>query len=395
MPDFPMMPIAGMNNVADDAALYIGGDSPRLYARDITNFDISASGKATLRPGTLQVSNTGFRNLWQSPIHRDVFGTLGDKWVRIDPYNWSHEVLADVGEGDVSHELLNNVVAVAAPAGLFEFNGQAARRLTLDTPAPPLVVAGDGALEAGTYGVSVAWLIGGIESAPSRIAFIDLPSASALEITLPLCMQAGITAARLYLTQRDGGQLRMAGDYPINSPTIRVPLLPKPGRVAAFQHLEPMPTGKWLKYWRGRLLVAQSNVLRWSEALAYHLHDARHSFVQLPQRITFVQPVDGGVWVGQADHVVFLRGAAPSELTIERKASRAPVPGSAMSAPAEIMGELAQGGGAVAVWLADNGYVAGTASGALVELHLGKLKGISGRAGTSVVLDRRLVTAVT
>ncbi|MGY2498914.1 hypothetical protein, partial [Klebsiella pneumoniae] len=94
----------------------------------------------------------------------------------------------------------------------------------------------------------------------------------------------------------------------------------------------------YLKYWRGRLLIANGNVLRWSEALAYHLHDERHGFVQMPQRITFVQPVDGGIWVGQVDHVAFLAGAEPGALSLSRKASRAPIPGSAILVPAEVVG---------------------------------------------------------
>jgi hypothetical protein len=57
-------------------------------------------------------------------------------------------------------------------------------------------------------------------------------------------------------------------------------------------------------------------------------------------------------------------------------------------------GDLTAGGNAAAVWLAENGYVAGTASGALVEVQAGVLKGISARSGTSVVFGRRLVTAV-
>lgn len=79
-----------------------------------------------------------------------------------------------------------------------------------------------------------------------------------------------------------------------------------------------------------------------------------------------------------------------------RKTARAPVPGSAILVDADTLGgELSQGGGATAVWLAENGYVVGTATGQLVELHSGVMRGISAQSGTSVVLERRLITAVT
>jgi len=395
MDDISLMPLAGMNNVAEDAAMHRGGDSPRVFLRDAVNVDISPAGKASIRQGERLVSATPYRDVWQSPLHRDVFGRLGDDWVKIDPATWTHEVLAALGEG-VSHTVLNNLVCAAGPGGLFTYDGAQARRLTLDTPAAPMLAAGAGALEPGTYGAAVAWLRGTLESATSALASLEVPAAGALDITVPLCLDPTVTGVRLYLTRQNGGELLRAGDWPAGTTTIGVPLLPVLGAPAQFRHLAPMPTGSFLAYWRGRLLTAKANVLRWSEAMAYHLHDERHGFVQAPQRITFVQPVDGGIWIGQRDHVAFLRGAAPGELVLERKASRAPVPGSATLVPPDVLGgDLTAGGSAAAVWLAENGYVAGTASGALMELHAGVLRGITGQAGTSVVLDRRLLTSVT
>ncbi|ASZ72168.1 TPA: hypothetical protein L4942_000176 [Pseudomonas aeruginosa] len=390
-----LVPLAGINNVAEDAALQRGGESPRLYVRDAVNIDLSPAGKAQLRASARQVTDQPFRQLWQSPLHGDAFGALGDQWGKVDPHSWTFEPLAQIGEGDLSHEVLNNRVCVAGTAGIFTYDGAQAERLTLDTPAPPLLVAGAGSLSQGTYGAAVAWLRGPQESAPSLIAFADVTDAGALEVTFPLCLDASVTGARLYLTRANGGELLLAGDYPLGAATLILPTLPELGRPAQFRHLSPMPTGKHLAYWRGRLLTARANVLRFSEALAYHLHDERYGFVQMPQRITFVQPVDGGIWVGQVDHVAFLDGADPASLSVSRRASRAPVPGSAVLVPAEVVGTNASPDGSpVAVWLAENGYVMGTSSGAIAEVHAGVLAGITGRAGTSVVFDRRLLTAV-
>jgi len=390
--DTPIMPLAGINNVGEDAAL----QGERLFVRDALNVNVTPAGKAEIRPGARLVTAQRYRNLWQSPLHGDTFATLGTDWVKVDPSTWLHRVLAAVGDGDAAYEVLNNQVVVAAPAGIFTFDGSVAQRLTLDTPAPPFVMAESGSLPAGTYGVAVAWLRGAQESAQSEIAFTEVGDAGALSVTLPMCLDASVTGARLYLTRQNGGELLLAGDYALASPGIRLPLLPDLGRPAQFRHLSPMPTGKYLKYWRGRLLVANGNVLRWSEALAYHLHDERHGFVQMPQRITFIQPVDGGIWVGQVDHVAFLAGAEPGALSLSRKASRAPIPGSAILVPAEVVGSNASPGGSpVAVWLAENGYVMGTGGGDLAEVHAGVMAGITGQRGTSVVLDRRLTTAVT
>lgn len=390
-----LMPLAGMNNVAEDAALKQGGENPKLYLRDALNVNLSPAGKASLRPSTRRVSDRPFRHLWQSPLHGDVFGVLGDQWGKVNTGDWSIEPLARIGEGDVSHEVLNNLVCVAGPAGIIAFNGQRSERMALDTPAPPLVLAGQGALGQGTYGAAVAWLRGQLESARSAIAFVDVGERGSLEITLPMCLDETVTGARLYLTRANGGELLLAGDHPIGADPISMPTLPELGRPSQFRNLSPMPTGRFLKYWRGRLMTARANLLRFSEAMAYHLHDERYGFVQMAQRITFVQPVDGGIWVGQVDHVAFLGGTELGNLSISRRQSRAPVPGSAILVAAEIVGvDVSPDGSPVVVWLAENGYVMGTSAGAIVEVHASVLTGITGQAGTSVVLDRRLLTAV-
>lgn len=390
-----LLPMAGINNVAEDAALQRGGDTPKLYVRDAVNVDITESGLPQLRSGVRPVTTTAYRNLWQSPLHGDVFGTLGNQWVRIDPASWTHEALATIGEGDVSHEVLNNRVVVSGPAGLFVFDGGSAQRLTFDSAAPPMVAAlGGGSLAAGTYGAAVAWLRGDLESQTSEATFVEAGEGGLLRVAFPLCMDPSVTGVRLYLTRQDGGELARAGDYPANAAPVDVPLLPELGRPAQFRHLSPMPAGAFLRYWRGRLLTARLNVLRWSEAMGYHLHDERHGFLQMPQRITFVEPVEGGIWVGQVDHVAFLEGAAPEGFSVRRLASRAPVPRSSIRLPAEAVGAAAEGGREVAVWLAENGYVLGTASGTMIELQAGTLKGITSLYGSSVLAGRRIITAV-
>lgn len=397
MPDTRLLPLAGMNNVAEDAALRRGGDAPSLDVRDAVNVDITPAGKMDLRAGMALACGTRYRNLWQSPLHGDVFATLHGDWGRLgvqqDP--WSFDSLTHIGDGRVSHIVLNNLVAACGPEGIFTYNGQKASRLTIPTPAAPIVMPHQaGSLRAGVYGVALAWLAGEKESGLSAAAHIDV-TGGGLSITLPLAVDDAITGVRLYMTRPNGGELLRQGDYPAGTTTLTIPAIERLGEPARFQHMSPMPAGEHFAYWRGRLLTARANVLRFSEALAYHLHDARHGFVQMPQRITFAQPVDGGIWVGQVDHVAFLEGDSPAGMRMRRKTSHAPVPFSATAARAEDVGdELSQGGMASAVWLAENGFVVGTAGGQVVELHANRIKGISALVGSTVGLDGRF-TAVT
>ncbi len=388
-------PLAGIDNASGrDDALQVQGKAPHNFLRDAVNVDISDTGRASMRSGLRKVSGAALANLWQSTLHRDTFATLGDQWVKVDVRTWDSQPLATVGDGPVSHLVLNGAVLVAGPAGIFKYDGTAAQRFTLDAPPAPMVSPGAGSLESGTYGVAVAWLRGSTESPLSAITHCTVDASGALAVTLPMCLDSTVTHARLYLTRQNGGELLRGEDYPISTAYVELPLLPKLGAPPPFQHKEPMPTGEYLSYWRGRLLTARANVLRFSEALAYHVHDPRHGFVQMPQRITFVHPTDGGVWVGQVDHVAFLAGSALGELVLHRKTAKAPVPGSAIALDAEDAGDDAGGGGAVVAWLAENGYVLGAPDGSVVEKHGRRLGGIAGNQGSSAVFANRLITAI-
>src|SRR5690606_41882378 len=104
-------------------------------------------------------------------------------------------------------------------------------------------------------------------------------------------------------------------------------------------------------------------VLSVSEPRALHINDPRHGFVQMPQRITFVAPVDGGLWVGQSDHVAFLAGQDLRDLTLSRKRCAPPVPGSAVVVDGSIAKET--GGRQAVAWLSGNGHVLGLPDGTL------------------------------
>ena len=392
----PLYPLAGIDNAAlRDDALQVGGQARRLYLRDAVNMDISNTGRASLRPGLRKVAALELSSLWQSPLHRDVFAVQASDWVKVDPLSWTTEVLADIGRGPVQHQVLNNVVLAAGTAGIFQYDGAGAQRFTIERPPAPMAAVGTGSLVAGTYGVEIGWLRGAMESPLSAMAHCKVQQGGSLAVTLPLCMDQTVTGVRLYLTRPDGGELLRGEDYPVSLAYVEIPLLPKLGAAAQFQHMEPMPTGKYFGQWRGRLVSARANIVRFSQALAYHVHDPRHDFVLMPQRITFLQPVDGGIWVGQVDHVAFLAGTQPDDLQLVRKTAKPPVPGSALALDAETAGEMSAGGSAVVAWLADNGYTLGSADGGVVERQATRLRGITGNESTSIVFRNRITTAVT
>ena len=388
-----MTPIAGMDNRSDDAELWARGESPSLRVRDARNVDVGGDGRLRMRAGWRHVTALPYRDLWQHPVHGDLFARLGDEWVRVDSLSGgAHQVLAAPGAGPYVHVQLNNKVLMASPSGAWEFDGVAARPLGMGRPAGPVLELGAGSLPAGRYGSCVAWVRGGLESGTSEAVFEDVPDGGALTVTPPLCLEPGVTSVRVYLTAPNGGEFMLAAELGLGVSEV-VALPPPAGRPPVFPAMEPMPGGAFLQAWRGRIVTARANVLRFSQPLAYHVHDPTRDHVTMPQRITFVVSMEGGIWVGQRDRAVFLAGDQPAALQVMSRHVGAPVPGSAiMALPGDLSGEL--GLREAAIWLSEYGYVVGTASGEAINVQKSALSGLSGASGTSVVFEQRAYTAV-
>ncbi len=389
MPSQSFMPCRGIDNISEDAAMVQGGREPFVFMRDVVNANVTPAGKIDMIASGGKVTDSIYKNLWQSPLHKDVFAMYANDWVKVNTGSWSHEVLATIGSSDVYHAVLNNLVVVAGKHGLYTYDGQTCQPLTIDTPPAPIAM-GDIDNTQQTRSIAISWVRGSTESSLS-----DYVTAGAeVDVVLPLVTDPTISSVNIYATNVGGTDMQLAGKASMLDINFIITADHKLGMAAQFAHLSPMPTGKYLCYWRGRLITATANVIRFSEPLAYHLHDERHGFIQTSQRITFIQPVDGGLWVGQVDHVLFIEGSNPDDMSMIIKSAQAPVPNSAIQTDSNDIGEAAEGGSLVTVWLARNGYVAGNSMGQIIEYQAGRIDNINGQDSTTVRLARRLVTAV-
>ena len=384
------MPCRGIDNTSEDPAMIQGGREPYVYVRDANNVNVTPAGKIEMIASGGKVTDSRFQNLWQSPLHKDVFAILGSVWVKVNTNDWSYSTLADIGSSDLYHTVLNNIIVVAGKHGIYTYDGQTCQPLTINTPPPP-VASGTTDDDNQSRSVSISWLRGSMESSLSD--YVRAPG-SAVTVTLPLITDPTVTGVNIYSTNLGGTDMQLAGTVNRGSSSFSITKDHKLGMAAQFAHLSPMPTGKFLCYWRGRLITATANVIRFSEPLAYHLHDERHGFIQTSQRVTFIQPVNGGLWVGQVDHVIFIQGSQLDDMNITIKSTAAPIPGSAIQIGSAEIGEIAEGGDQVVVWLSANGYVAGNSGGQLVEYQAGRISNVTANSGTTVRLARRLLTAV-
>lgn len=394
-----IFPILGMNTVSDTARQ--NGNFVRLAQ----NLNINPNGTIELRKGRAKVSDEPIQYLWQSPLHRDVFGLCDGFWCVVNPFDWSRKKLAEIGNAPLYHTLVNNKVVVAGKNGLYEYDGQIAKPLTIPTPPPPMVqgqsqgqdfgecVSGldETTHKARTRVIAISYLVGQKEGGLSSTVKID---ADSVTITLPMVFDKMVTHVNIYTTEQGGAELKLVATVPKDTTEYGFDTGAILGKPATTQHLDPMMTGKYLALWRGRLVVAKSNVIYFSEPLNYHLTDERHNYIAMPQRVTFLEVVDGGIWVGQTTGVAFLQGMDLDELTISHKAVQSPIADSSTQMPSEMVGELSGGGGRVALWLSANGYCVGTSDGQVVEYHAGVMSGITG-IGSTALVGQRVVTAIT
>lgn len=391
MPSQSFMPCRGIDNTSEDAAMVQGGREPFVYMRDVVNANVTPAGKIDMIASGDKVTDSKYQNLWQSPLHKDVFAVIDGMWVKVNTGNWTHEELEVIGgsRNTVSHTVLNNLVVVAGARGIFTYDGNVCQPLTIEAPPSP-VAYGSNDNNQQTRSIAISWLRGSMESSLSDY----VTAGESADVVLPMVFDPTVTGVNIYATSVGGTDMQLAGTMDRAATNFAITKNHKLGMAAQFAHLSPMPTGKYLCYWRGRLITATANVIRFSEPLAYHLHDERHGFIQTSQRVTFIQPVEGGLWVGQSDHVIFIQGTNPDDMTIFIKSAQAPVPNSAIQIPSNDIGEAAEGGSLVTVWLASNGYVAGSSAGQIIEYQAGRISNISAQSGTTVRFDRRLVTAV-
>ena len=386
-----LTPLRGMDNVSDDESMSSFGKTPFVKLRDAVNVNITSAGRMELRDTGAVVTETPYKNLWCSPLHGDTFGTLNGELVKIDTSNWSHVALNIELKGSVNYLVVNNFIIISDALALYKYDGAGVIKLTIGTPPPPMARLSTGALLDGTYTVAIAWSKDGRESGLS--SSLSLNVEGGIELILPYNYSEDADQVVIYMTERNGSELLKVGAVTVNTATFNISSDKDLTRAAQFQNLSPMRTGKFLKLWRGRLLTADKNLLHFSQALNFHLCDERYDYIALPQRVTFVEPVESGIWVGQSNSVVFLSGSDVRDLRLVQTGAKAPVPGTALRVNSDLLGEASAGLESV-LWLAENGYCVGTPSGNLVEAHANTLKGITAKGGQSVRFDDRIVTVL-
>ncbi len=390
----------GIDMLSPDTAMPSDRDGNVIAARDCVDGDFNRVGQFASRPGLLKVGGEALHSLWTRRDGSASYAVRGNELVQVvrtDAGMTTIAVAQLAGSNPVDFCELNGEVIYSSldELGAIAADGSTRPLCVPDAATPGLAESDSGGLYAGRYSVAYAWVNArGVEGALSPLATIKVHEGKGIRITIPHT-PAGATAYRIYRTGQNGNVLYLTAEAPASLTSYLIGTAER-GRQADNAYLRAMRPGVFVRAWRGRLLTARGRFLYLSEPMRYGLYSPRHGFVQFPTRITFIEAVEGGVFVGQQDTVLFLDGATPGDWTQQRTGGARPVPHSSLLVSPDLFSAgLELPSGDHALWLAANGYVLGSPTGQLVEAQARRIRLPDAAAGWTAVHDRRLFTMTT
>lgn len=308
----------------------------RLSAKALVeamNVDLGLDGEVSRRAGYDIAAPGCHKNLWRGAGFH--LATIGGQLTSV----------SDGGARHLIHPALSSarVAYCNLPDGRTAFSNGAICGLTdgltgtsWGVPAPTnagFATSVQGGLDPGLYRYAVTHVrvADGLESAPVYGAQVDLQQGGLMVTDLP--EREGMSA-NVYLTGRDGGEFFLAGST-AGAAFIFTGVHDELQLPCRTLHEAVAPAGQVLSFWRGRALVAVGDVLYASLPYRWESFHLARDFKRFAARITLVQPVDDGLYVGTEDELVFLLGDRFDTLAPMSVRSGRVVPGSGCAVPGE------------------------------------------------------------
>lgn len=317
--NFPISAFKGLNNVLKPE------HTPFDYLKKAENIDIDKLGNILKRKGYLRKDTGHYSSLWASESYSGCYVVKdGDLLEVRDDYSLS-PVREDVGPLPLSFEEVDNIIYYTSPYINGRIVNHEDRVFGLPKPSIPPITIINGSWDLGVYQYAITYVrADGFESGSIRASNIYIPSDSALRITLPSTLPDDVVFMRVYCSTTNGmilyqNGISTGGNYVFSNPQANT----NPLRTF---NLDKPPLGHIIKYYRGRMFIASENVLWYSEPFDYEHFNLADSFIEFPEKIREVLPVEDGIWIG-SDRLYYLSGLSPEEFKRTTKEHVKIVPG--------------------------------------------------------------------
>lgn len=376
----PIGPFVGINNRLPDHQLAVveRGRKAGDYLRNAVNVDLTAAGTLQRRKGsTLAVPGTRCHSLWSD----------GEQAFYVD----GTDLKRFTGEVVATGLAYGRPVSFCkAPTGdviwtdgvRLEAIGKGPVAVPTPNPAPAVTASGGGALPAGYYQVAItAVAADGRESGSTWPVQVQVQDSGRIEVSgLPG------TLVNIYVSPLNGDTLYLTASTTASSYII--PVMGAQGAQCPTLNLRPLPAGRFVREYHGRLMVADASGLYYSEPWAYGLYNPLRGYVPLAG-ITLLEPGQTGVYVATADKTFWLSGLDVDQ--VERVSELLPY--------GAVEGSAAHLGNSNDIaWFSSRGLVIGTQDGQVKNMQEENVAVGAAQAGATLYREqdgmRQLVSSL-
>lgn len=301
------------------------------------NVDIAEDGVVSRREGFSQaLALPGAHSLWSAK--ELMFGLVGDA-----------SALYGIEGGTSATSLVTGVSGAqigyaVTPLGVYWSNGEQCGRIGYDMTARPwgveaapdffLTAATTGGLDAGRYGVSLAFASDtSEEGGASPTQFVDVPQGGAIQVNgISAPQRADTDEVRAYVTDANGTELFYAGAAPAGASGYTIGAGVRRRQLGRTQYCLPFPAVKFPLLRKGRLFGALGSQVVWSEPLYYGLYNPAQNFARLHnESITMLASPESQAFVfyiGTETHTYVLRGESIETASLSVASNVGVIPGS-------------------------------------------------------------------
>jgi hypothetical protein len=362
----------GMNNLVDPTAVGRGA------LVEAVNVDIGPEGAVTQRMGYAPIG-TNVHSLFQ--FGNRTLGVVNDTVAEI--YEAAARSLGFTVAGPVTWGTLTDRAVFTNTSVLGCVSGERAYEIGMD---PPVVTMLSTATPPAEYLTAVAAIDADGTEGPLSAA---VPAGPDAVISI-----VANGPGRVYMTRKNGEVFYDIGAFVTGASMYRIPDMPPYGRPCESHLLSRMPGGHYVRYWRGRLLVARGRTLYFSMPLRYGMYDPSFGFVKFEGKIDFIESIENGVFVAVAGQgVYYLAGDEPAKWERKLIDVTPAQPGAVTLIPTVQLRALNLPSPAAwaAVWFTDKGFALGLSSGLVVYPQADRLSGLPLGTGTLQFKEGRLI----
>lgn len=339
----------GANNVNADT------DLPEGSLRSVINADVDNSGNIIKKAGNVKVySGSGCHSVFKN------YFVEGNKLKYINGQNVVTEV------EDVEP---NRFLAWTSLFGdLYYSDGQKGYIIGKGEWGVPKPVyspdltesEGMGRLDAGTYQVAICYRndTGEISGSTMPVSITVKQNSAIVCGNIPMDYHVVI-----YISQPKGTELYLNAEVTFDEFTITQSKESK--NILETLHYDVMPGGHIVRFHKGRMYVANDKALWFSREGHFGLNDKSQDWFQFAEKITIVQPVEGGIFV-VADKTYFLAGSDPDKMFLLPVSDDKGIAGTGFSIGGKTFGKETDY--IVGFWYSTRGAILGLPDGSLEAL---------------------------